>query len=183
LERLENNYILAELTMSQILCKKYAIEERKIVPYYQRFSALDFYHTQDLKISEYKNKVYPIQNGIIIQNFPSWKDLTGENWIALNPGLGTLLEWQVSNEGLFRWVDQHKQFMVETIWWNDGNPRQSGVHFCAVGQGYLVIASKEAMKQIKSIGDLEAIQHLTRGIYQMSGPLKTKEISNTLTFT
>lgn len=183
LERLENKYILAELTTSRILYKKYAIEERKIVPYYQGFPVSDFFRFQNLKIREYNDKSYRIQNGIIIQNAPIWKEFTGDNWIALNPALGKLLEWHLSNDGLFRWVDQYKQLMVETIWWNDGNPRQLGVHFCAVGQGWIVVASKEAMKQLKSLGDLEAIQSLTRGIYQMSGPPKTKKIIKRLTFT
>ena len=183
LEKLENNYVLAELTMSRILDRKYAIEERKIVPSYQGFPVLDFFPVRNLKIKEYNDKSYPIQNGIIIQNAPIWKDMTGDNWIALNPALGRLLEWHISIDGLFRWVDQHKQLMVETIWWNDGNPRQIGVHFCAVGQGWIVVASKEAMNKLKSFGDLEARQSLTRGIYQMSGPPKTKKIFKRLTFT
>ena len=183
LERLENNYILAELTMSRILCHKKAMEERKIVSYYQGFPVLDFFRVRNLKIREYNDKRYSIPNGMIIQNVPRWKELTGDNWIAFNPGLGKLLGWHVTREGLFRWVDQHKQFMVETIWWNNGNPRQIGVHFCAISAGWIVVASEEAMKQIKSLGNLEAIQTLTRGIYQMSGPPKTKKISKRLTFT
>lgn len=182
LEKLENKHILAELTMSRILCKKYAIEERKIVPYYKGFSIFDFINVHNLKIREYNDKYYPIQNGIIIQNVPIWKDMTGDNWIALNPTLGKLFEWRISSEGLFRWVDQYGQFMVETIWWNDGNPRQLGVHFCSLGQGWIIVASKEAMKQLKILGDLEAIQTLTRGIYQMSGPPSTKKIFKRFTF-
>ena len=183
LEKLDNNYILAELTMWRILDRKYVIEERKIIPSYQGFPVSDFFHVQNLKIKEYNDKSYPIQDDIIIQNAPIWKDMTGDNWIALNPSLGRFFEWQMSNDGLFRWVDQNKQFMVETIWWNDGNPRQLGVHFCGVGQGWIVVASEEAMKQLKSFGDLEATQSLTRSIYQMSGPPKTKKIIKRLTFT
>ena len=177
LEKLEDNYILAEFTAIRFLYRQHAIEERKIVSHYQGFPVFDFFHVQNLKIKEYYDRWYSLQSGMLIQNFTSWKEMTGDNWIALNPDLGKLLGWHVTREGMFRWVDQHNKFMVETIWWSNGNPRQLGVHFCAVGEGWIVLASEEAMKELKSLGGIESNQTLTRAIFQTSGPPKTKEKS------
>ncbi|MDQ1253068.1 MAG: hypothetical protein QG646_2213, partial [Euryarchaeota archaeon] len=92
-----------------------------------------------------------IDHSIILRNNPRVYDSPGGEWLALNPKVGYSLGWSLSEEGFFRWVNDEGKIMVESIWWMDGNIDQAPPHFDdEVGEGWLVLASKEALNSIKS---------------------------------
>ena len=177
LDKYDDQWILAEFTQMRILCKTFAQEIREKIPYYFNHPHYDFFHFRSLKLEEYSSIQISLQAGLIIQNQPAWNEMPQANWIALNPAVGRLFDWQLSEEGFFRWIDEEGNLMVETIWWNEGNPQKLGVHFCAVGQGWLVKASREGKKQLESLGEIEAIHSLSRGIYQRAGSPEIQRVS------
>ncbi len=85
-------------------------------------------------------------HSIVLRNNPRIYDSPGGEWLALNPKVGNSLGWNLSEEGFFRWVNDEGKIMVESIWWMDGNIDQAPPHFDdEVGEGWLVLASKEAL--------------------------------------
>lgn len=90
-------------------------------------------------------------HSIVLRNNPRIYDSPGGEWLALNPKVGNSLGWNLSEEGFFRWVNGEGEIMVESVWWMDGNINQGPPHFDdEVGEGWLVLASKEAFNSIKS---------------------------------
>ena len=166
LDEHDGQWILAEFTLIRILCKSIAQEVREKIPYYLNHPHHEFFHFRNVKLEEYSHVPISLQAGLVIQNHPAWNEMPQANWIALNPAVGKLHDWQVSKEGLFRWIDDKGNLMVETIWWNEGNPLKLGVYFCAVGEGWIVKASKDGMEQLKTLGEIKAIHSLSRGIFQ-----------------
>jgi len=80
-------------------------------------------------------------------------------WIALNPTLGRQLGWRLASDKCFRWIDTDGNVAVESVWWRDGNPdRYDRNKHCAVSEGWLVLASREAYSQI-----VQKSGHLKRG--------------------
>lgn len=74
------------------------------------------------------------------------------HWLALNPGFALLMKWSPSSDGLFRWVDSTGNTMVESIYWEDGNFWEPPPHYdSTTGVGWIVVATAEAMDQIRSI--------------------------------
>ncbi len=78
-------------------------------------------------------------------------DSPGADWLALNPVIGWQLGWHYSEDGLFRWVGSNGNIMVESVWWKDG---PMGWHSSYSreenGEGWIVVASQEAINQISS---------------------------------
>lgn len=74
-----------------------------------------------------------------------------ENWLAFNPRLGLGLGWQVKPSGLFKWVDDNSEIMVESLKWQDGCLLYSGPfgYGEVCGEGWLVVASEKAVEQMK----------------------------------
>ena len=88
---------------------------------------------------------------IVLRNNPTIYDSPGGEWLALNPKVGNSLGWSLSEEGFFRWVNDEGKIMAESVWWIDGNIDQAPRHFDdEVGEGWLVLASKEALNSIRS---------------------------------
>lgn len=104
-------------------------------------------------VSEYPELQTEKNNhSIVLRNNPTIYDSPGGEWLALNPKVGNSLGWSLSEEGLFRWVNDEGKTMVESIWWIDGNIDQAPPHSDdEVGEGWLVLATKEALNSIKSI--------------------------------
>lgn len=73
-------------------------------------------------------------------------------FIALNPLLGFHLRWQVSPDGLFRWVDEAGTTMVESICWHQGNTWMHDRHGMdeSAAEGWLVVASEHAWAQLRA---------------------------------
>lgn len=103
-------------------------------------------------VSEYPElKTEQNNHSIILRNNPTIYDSPGGEWLALNPKVGNSLEWNLSEEGFFRWVNDEGEIMVESVWWMDGNIDQAPPHSNdEVGEGWLVLATKEALNSIKS---------------------------------
>jgi hypothetical protein len=79
-------------------------------------------------------------------------DHCGISWMAFNPEIALKLNWKLDNsEGLFKWINSNKKIMVESIYFSDGSlalqPPRSDL-FCS--KGWLVLASEEAINQIKN---------------------------------
>ncbi len=73
------------------------------------------------------------------------------DFLALNPQIGFALNWEVADEGLFRWVDSAGKVMTESVWWQDGNlfvNDHSGLDEAAY-QGWLVLVSPEGWSQLR----------------------------------
>jgi len=75
-------------------------------------------------------------------------------WIALNPTLGEQLGWRLAPDKHFRWINRSGNVMVESIWWRDGYPeRYDRNKYCAVSEGWLVLATEEAYAQLVQNSD------------------------------
>jgi len=73
------------------------------------------------------------------------------DFLALNPRIGFALDWQVAEEGLFRWVDPSGEVMAESLWWQDGNlvlNDHSGLDEAGY-QGWLVLVSAKGWAQLR----------------------------------
>jgi hypothetical protein len=72
-------------------------------------------------------------------------------WLAFNPHLALHLEWRRAADGLFRWIDAAGNVMAESIWWEDGFVGHRAPQFSdEVGQGWLVVVSADAVRQIEA---------------------------------
>lgn len=94
------------------------------------------------------SQVEPIP--LIIQNNADEYDSRGSNWIAFNPIIAYQLGWNLDDSGWFRWVDEENKLMVESIWWMDGLLDQFHPTSKEVGEGWLIVASNDAINAIKS---------------------------------
>jgi hypothetical protein len=89
---------------------------------------------------------------LVIYGTGSYIDHGGLEWVALNPSIGFSLGWSVSNDGVFRWVDEKGDVMVESIYWKDGPiSRQPPKMDDICSNGWLVVASHEAIDKIRKI--------------------------------
>jgi len=168
---------IAEFTKFRFLNRPNGFEERKFLILKEDIEKNDFRKVYS-KIINYEDLINEIDNvDIIIQNEPLWCDMLGFDWIAFNPSIAKKLNWKISKEGLFRWVNKEEKIMVETKKWVEGILDQRGVHFCTVGEGWIVVASQEGIKQIKSLGSIKGIYYLTRGIYSSEKNSTIKRIS------
>ena len=85
-----------------------------------------------------------------------------KHWIAINPSCARTLGWVPSPDGLFAWADKDSNYMVKTIYWQSGNPGYKSRFEYETGEGWLILASPEAIKQLQSIGPLYLHKSLTR---------------------
>lgn len=88
-------------------------------------------------------------NPVMIRNQCLGSDTDGTDWIALNPGIAMKLGWTLAPDGLFKWVDDCDEVMVETVWWKDGcidlGPYEADAE---VGEGFIVLAAPVAAEKI-----------------------------------
>lgn len=89
---------------------------------------------------------------LVIYGSGSYIDHGGIEWLALNPSIGFYLGWSISENGLFRWVDDNGNTMVESIYWKDGPvSRQPPKMDDIPSNGWLVIASDKAVEKIREV--------------------------------
>ncbi len=103
-------------------------------------------------ISEYPSLLeYSGRFVLVLRHTADWVDSPGGNWLALNPAIAIRLGWSIAEDGIFRWVDDQGRVMVESIWWMDGRPmlHTDGLLEDEVGEGWLVLASESAFRQIE----------------------------------
>ena len=116
---------------------------------------------------------YPIETqvandlALAVKNIPLLYDSPGADWVAFNPRIASEMGWRCTNGGLFRWVDQAGNLMVESIWWTDGEPdfNPMGGGFDEVGSGWLVVGAESAIVQLEArFGPLSRISRVVRRI-------------------
>ena len=119
-------------------------------------------------------EVNAIPTPLILHHTAYGYDSHGADWLALNPDVGYLIGWKLVNDGLFRWVDDEEQVMVESIWWMDGLFERSPPDLNEeVGEGWFVVASPEAWDVIRSQFDsLKRIVKVERSFYRDEQELK-----------
>lgn len=137
-----------------------------------------FYKVNLCNLNEYLDEnpqTEPIP--LIIQNRAHEYDSRGSNWIALNPIIAYQLGWSLDDSGLFRWVDEDGKLMIESVWWVDGILDKFKPTFYEVGEGWLILASKDAIKAIKSqYGLIKRFINVERNYYDDNGFLKSNSI-------
>jgi hypothetical protein len=104
--------------------------------------------------SDYIGREYPMlfrQRGRPVAAVAGGPMFSDADFLALNPQIGFALNWEVADEGLFRWVDSAGKVMTESVWWQDGNlfvNDHSGLDEAAY-QGWLVLVSPEGWSQLR----------------------------------
>ena len=95
-------------------------------------------------------------------------DSPGDSWLALNPSIAHQLGWTLSEDGLFKWLNDQGEVMAESIWWVDGLIDQSPPHlYNEVGEGWVVVASQAAWEAIRlRFGDLKRMISVERSFYR-----------------
>lgn len=87
---------------------------------------------------------------LLIRGSSQRVELGRSSWLALNPIIANNLGWQFSQDGLFRWVNDQGEIMVESQWWRTGrlnrHPYEDGIR----AEGWLVKASPNGMEELKS---------------------------------
>jgi hypothetical protein len=73
------------------------------------------------------------------------------NWIAINPALARHLGWLPEPKKLFAWKNSKGELMAESIYWANGNIQMNPRKDAEVGEGWFVVVSETAYKQINSI--------------------------------
>ncbi len=92
------------------------------------------------------------ENSLVIYGSDSYICHGCLEWLALNPVIGFPLGWSLSPEGLFRWIDEKGEIMVESIYWKDGPiSRQPPKTNDICSNGWLVVASHSAVEQIREV--------------------------------
>jgi len=95
---------------------------------------------------------------------PHQIELGGMEWLAINPTIPLSLGWQFSQKGLFRWVDEKGNIMVESLKWQDGSIHRYPPRYHEVcSEGWLVVSSEEAAGSIaKKIGPSKILGAIVR---------------------
>lgn len=73
-------------------------------------------------------------------------------WLAFNPACAKMLGWRLSKDGMFVWVDTSGNKMVESVYWQSGNTFYRNRSNQEVGDGWLVLASEQAIEALQTIG-------------------------------
>ncbi|WP_028305187.1 ATP-binding protein [Oceanospirillum maris] len=114
--------------------------------------------------SHYPKITFTDEPSLVIYGTGAYIDHGGLEWLALNPSIGFHLGWSVSDEGLFRWINENGDVMVESISWKDGPiSRQPPKMDDLCSNGWLVVASVEAVKKLREfIGEASRVNAIVR---------------------
>jgi len=97
----------------------------------------------------------------------------GPQWLALNPMVARELGWRPSDEALLAWTDDDGVLMVHTVWWRQGQPNAWGYSHDEVGEGWLVLASPEAISTVEAtLGELRRAIVVERSLGEGDEPLR-----------
>ncbi|MFA0834927.1 MAG: ATP-binding protein [Methanobacterium formicicum] len=147
----EETYILAQNTELIYLDTKRIFEQRKCkIDSRGYYNNSFFYRAVNESMSGYEDiNAAAIPIPFIICNRGVGYESHGNHWLALNPLIAYQLDWELAEDGLFKWVNEKGEMMVESIWWKEGLVEQFKPLFDEVGEGWLVIASKEGLGALK----------------------------------
>lgn len=139
-------------------------------------------------LSTWKAKDYPRLThaesipAMVVYGLPRQAILGVTEWLAFNPVLARHLGWQISETGLFRWVNKEGQTMVESRWWQDGPMhRQPPRSREMTGEGWLVVASSSALSIIhERVGDIAVLRAVKRSFKEedQSGHVEEHSLVN-----
>lgn len=119
-----------------------------------------------------RDEDYP--DAMIIRNEALGFQTAGGDWYSLSPVLARACGWHLGT-GLFEWLDPNEKTMVRSLWWADGLIEQAPPHWVEVGQGWLVLASPEAVQKIESVAGrltrLVAVQRQLNGRQEGADPV------------
>lgn len=103
----------------------------------------------------------------VVYGHPHQLELGSTYWLAFNPLVAQQFGWQFDKDGLFRWVDSYNRIMVESLWWQDGPMDRHYLRSDEVcGEGWIVIASKDAIRVISDLfGDTIRVAAIIREYY------------------
>lgn len=77
------------------------------------------------------------------------------DWVAFNPAIARALKWRPRTGSLFAWENAAGIRQVETIWWSRGPYYRVDTHHEALSaQGWLIVATPDAVKSIKQFWPL-----------------------------
>ncbi len=122
----------------------------------------------------WKAKDYPVLPragnipSLVVHGYSRQELVGASKWLAFNPVIAIRLGWHISEGGVFRWVDDDGQIMVESRRWQDGPiDRQPPRTREITGEGWLVVASSKARAIIQeNIGSLGIIRGVKRSIWE-----------------
>ena len=180
----DGQIILAENTTLETLSWKTPSETRESfvclpeTPITSRYNEYHtFFHREiNILIKDFDLLVEQVPVPLIIFNESRGYDSPGENWLALNPFVARQMGWSLAKDGVFWDGSDEGQTMAESIWWSDGFIGQHPPHFDdEVGEGWLVIASQNALCDLKSkFNNLKRIVNVSRSYYQDRQQLKNE---------
>lgn len=100
---------------------------------------------------------------LVLRNSVRGIETPGAEWLALNPSVAKGLNWHLSDEGLFRWLDSDANVMAESMWWKDGLIGHVARNNVEVGEGWLVLISPEGLHSLTAhVGELRRTMRVTR---------------------
>lgn len=133
-------------------------------------SAFEFFpYEEDWLGSDYPN-LHSISDyfSTVIYSKPPQVVLGCQEWLAINPQIPHRLGWKLSSEGTFRWVNNEGVVMVESIWWQDGSPHRQLTFKGIYAEGWLVVASQEAVESIVRLtGNAICLSAIVRKYYDL----------------
>lgn len=161
LDKVENRYVIGEYTKINGLQSDSASEARLSTISANTHEAIDIEKDVFCRVPNTLIKEYPLiknvdaSKHIILHHLPYWYETPSSKWLALNPSVGIKLNWQLSSDGLFKWLDKNGNTMVESIWWMDGNCSSVRYSFSdEYSEGWIVLATKEAIIEMSKHFDV-----------------------------
>jgi hypothetical protein len=152
----DGRIILAEYSELEAIGRNVRTERRRSVFCAESDSQLDEEHlipqVGETHVAQYPSAATEIcRSSLVIRNsYGATAESPAGDWVAFNPALALSMGWVLSTEGMFRWTDCNGKTMVESLWWVDGPIGLRGMFTenCA-GEGWLVVASTEAITEIR----------------------------------
>jgi hypothetical protein len=102
--------------------------------------------------------VYPMLPGTVAISSPAvggsdFGAMVGSgDWVAFNPAIARALKWRCRAGSMFGWENADGILQVETIWWSRGPYHRVETHQEAMSaQGWLIVATPDAVKSLKTI--------------------------------
>lgn len=101
-------------------------------------------------VSNYSEIIDFAPTELVIARDSHYFNENDQSWLGLNPDVGLAMGWHLSDDGLFRWVDDENKIVVESMFWQDG-PVQlfSRYEHVEVGSGWLVLITKEGFHSLR----------------------------------
>ena len=93
---------------------------------------------------------HALNRSLLIRAHSQRVEIGGASWLALNPVVGMGLGWSRSNQGLFRWVNQDEELMVETEWWRTGRLNRHAPADGVRAEGWIVKASRSGFEELQA---------------------------------